>query len=311
VTILQRSPSYVVSMPAVDPVAGLLGRLLPPKLAYRIVRWKNTAFVVMLYRLSRRRPGAVKWAIRRLAERQLPAGYDYDTHLSPSYDPWDQRMCIVPDGDLFDAIRTGRVSIVTDRIDTFTAEGIALESGAVLEADLVVTATGLELLPFGGIRLGVDGSAVSLPETLAYRGMLLSGVPNLAYAFGYINQSWTLGSDLTCEHVCRLLNHMDRHGYAQCTPRRPEHAVGSTPFFELSSGYVLRANDRFPQQASSDPWRREPNYLRNRRSMRRAPLVDDPALEFSSHTVLKASQLPQGRIEPSSRAGPSAAHASP
>jgi monooxygenase len=189
-------------------------------------------------------------------------------------------MCIVPDGDLFDAIGAGRVSVVTDRIETFTETGLALESGAELEADLIVTATGLKMVPFGGIRLAVDGSDVELDEALVYRGMLLSGVPNMAFAFGYINQSWTLGADLTWEQVCRLLNHMGRHGYTQCTPRNGDPAITRAPFMELTSGYVLRASDQFPRQGSRDPWRREQNYARNRRSLRRAP-IDDPALEFS------------------------------
>jgi cation diffusion facilitator CzcD-associated flavoprotein CzcO len=286
VTLVQRSPSYVVSVPALDPVAGLLGRVLPARLAYPIVRRKNVRLTLGLYDLSRRRPLAMRQLVRRQLERRLPAGYDIDTHFSPRYEPWDQRMCFVPDGDLFKAISDGRVSVVTDRIETLTARGLALASGAELEADLIVTATGLELVPLGGIELSVDGAAVSLPDAVAYRGMMLSGVPNLAFAFGYINQSWTLGSDLTCEHVCRLLGHMDRNGYRQCTPRRPAPASASAPFLELTSGYVLRAIDRFPRQGTGDPWRRQQNYPRDRRAVRRAPL-DDPALEFSPRAPLR------------------------
>ena len=280
VTMLQRSPSYIISLPAVDPVAGLLGRVLPTRLAYPVVRWKNVMIALAIYGLSRRRPAAMKRLIRRLLERQLPPGYDIDTHFTPRYEPWDQRMCLVPDGDLFDAIGAGRVSVVTDRIETFTETGLALASGVELEADLIVTATGLRMVPFGGIRLSVDGSRIELDEALVYKGMLLSGVPNMAFAFGYTNQSWTLGSDLTCEQVCRLLNHMDRHGYTQCTPRNRDAAITGVPFAELTSGYVLRAIDQFPRQGSKDPWRRQQNYVRDRRSVRRAP-IDDPALEFS------------------------------
>jgi monooxygenase len=218
----------------------------------------------------------IRWAL----ERRLPPGYDIDTHFNPRYEPWDQRMCIVPDGDLFDAIGSGRVSVVTDRIETFTETGLALASGSELEADLIVTATGLKMVPFGGIRLRVDGGDVELAETLAYRGMLLSGVPNMAFAFGYTNQSWTLGADLTSQQVCRLLTHMDRYGYTQCTPRRRDPAVTGVPFADLTSGYVLRTIDQFPKQGSRDPWRREQHYARNRRALRRAP-IDDPALEFT------------------------------
>jgi monooxygenase len=280
VTMLQRSPSYIISIPAVDPIADLLGRILPTRLAYPVVRWKNVMLALGIYGLSRRRPAAMKRLIRKLLERRLPPGYDIDTHFNPRYEPWDQRMCIVPDGDFFDAICAGRVSVVTDRVETFTEKGLALASGSELEADLIVTATGLKMVPFGGIRLSVDGSDVQLADTLVYRGMMLSGVPNMAFAFGYTNQSWTLGSDLTCEHVCRLLNHMDRSGFTRCTPRNRDPAISGVPFADLTSGYVLRAIDQFPRQGHMDPWRREQNYARNRRSLRRAPL-DDPALEFS------------------------------
>jgi monooxygenase len=280
VTMLQRSPSYIVSLPAVDPVASLLGRVLPTRLIYPIVRWKNIMGALALYGLSRRRPAAMRQLIRKGLERRLPPGYDIDTHFNPRYEPWDQRMCFVPDGDLFDAISAGRVSVVTDHIETFTETGLALASGAELEADMIVTATGLNMVPFGGIRLSVDGADVELPEAVAYQGMLLSDVPNMAFAIGYANQSWTLGADLTSQQVCRLLNHMDRFGYTQCTPRNGESGAARMGFGELTSGYVLRAIDQFPKQGPKDPWRREQHYVRNRRSLRRA-LLDDPALEFS------------------------------
>ncbi len=280
VTMLQRSPSYIISLPAVDSLAGLLGRVLPARLAYPVVRWKNVLLALAIYGLSRRRPAAMKRLIRRGLEHRLPPGFDIDTHFTPRYEPWDQRLCIAPDGDLFEAIGAGRVSIVTDRIETFTETGLALASGSELEADLIVTATGLEMVPLGGIRLNVDGSDVELDKALLYRGMQISGVPNLAFAFGYTNQSWTLGADLTCEQVCRLLEHMDRCGYTACTPRNRDSAITGVPFAELTSGYVLRASDKFPQQGSKDPWRREQNHARTLRSMRRAR-IDDPALEFS------------------------------
>jgi monooxygenase len=292
VTMLQRSPSYIISLPAVDPIAGLLGRVLPTRLSYPIVRWKNIMITTAIYGLSRRWPVAMKRLIRKLLERQLPPGYDVDTHFNPSYEPWDQRMCLVPDGDLFEAIKAGRASVVTDSVETFTRAGIMLASGDELEADLIVTATGLSLLPFGGIELSVDGRDVKLPEALAYRGMLISGVPNMAFVFGYVNQSWTLGSDLACEYVCRLLNHMDRHGYTQCRPRDRDRPRGVLPFAELTSGYMLRAIDQFPRQSSSDPWRRQQHYPRDRRSVRRAS-VSDPALEFSR---TPARRDPSGQV---------------
>jgi cation diffusion facilitator CzcD-associated flavoprotein CzcO len=280
VTMLQRSPSYVLSVPASDPIAGLLDRLLPTRIAYPIVRWKNVAIALAIYRLSRRRPETTKRILRRLMERRLPPGYDIDRHFTPRYEPWDQRLCLVPDNDLFEEISAERVSIVTDEIDTFTERGLALRSGTELEADLIVTATGLSMVPFGDILLTVDEAEVDLPKAIIYRGMMLSGVPNMAFAFGYINQSWTLGSDLTCEHVCRLLDHMNRRGYTRCTPRPPAETVGVVPFAALTSGYIRRAIDQFPRQAARDPWQRQQNYALNRRSMRRTP-VEDPALEFS------------------------------
>jgi cation diffusion facilitator CzcD-associated flavoprotein CzcO len=278
--MLQRSPSYIISLPAVDPVARALGWALPTRYTYPLVRWKNVLLALGIYGLSRRRPAAMKRVIRKSLERRLPAGYDIDTHFKPSYEPWDQRMCIVPDGDFFDAIAAGRVSVVTDRIEGFTDTGIALESGSVLEADMVVTATGLDLVPIGGIRLSVDGDDVDVGQALTYRGMMLSGVPNMAFSFGYTNQSWTLGSDLTARQICRLLSHMDRYGHTQCTPRTHDPAVTPVQFVDLSSGYIRRAMDRFPKQGSKDPWRRQQSYTQNSRAFRR-PIVDDPELEFS------------------------------
>jgi cation diffusion facilitator CzcD-associated flavoprotein CzcO len=283
VTMLQRSPSYVFAFPASDSVVGLLGRLLPSRLAYSIVRWRNVKIQTAIWGLSRRWPALMRRLIRKRAQRRLPPSFDVDTHFNPRYDPWDERMCIAADGDLFEAITAGRVSVVTDRIDTFTETGVKLASGRELEAELVVTATGLNLQPLGGIELSVEGTEVELGETLAYRGAMISGLPNLAFAFGYINQSWTLGADLTAQYVCRLLNYMDEQGYERCTPRNLNRVPGSTPFFELSSGYVLRGGDLFPKQGSSDPWYRPLHYPRNRRTMMRRP-INDPALEFARVT---------------------------
>src|SRR5215213_2271043 len=279
VTMLQRTPSYVLSLPADDPVARLAGRVLPTSAAYSVVRWKNVLATMLLFQLSRRRPESVKRMIRRGVERQLPAGFDVDTHFSPPYSPWDQRMCFVPDGDLFRAVRSGSASVVTGTIDRFTRGGIRLTSGEELEADVVVTATGLNLLAIGGMSLSVDGSPVELSKTLAYKGMMLSGVPNFALALGYTNASWTLKCDLVSEYVCRLLNHMDAHGYQQVTPTAPELPMETQPLIDLKSGYVLRSVGLLPRQGPHPPWRLHQNYPRDLRILRRGS-VDDSGVQF-------------------------------
>jgi monooxygenase len=281
VTMLQRSPSYVVSLPAEDPLANLARRLLPPRHAYTVVRWKNVLIQLLVFQLSRRRPRVMKALIRKGLENRLPPGYDIDTHFKPRYNPWDQRMCLVPDGDLFDSICDGRASVVTDTIETFTETGLRLASGAELEADLVVTATGLDLLPLGGLEMSVDGRVVELPKTMGYKGMMLSGVPNMAVAIGYTNASWTLKCDLTCEYVCRLLKHMDEHGYRQATPENNDPSVTEEPFIDFTSGYVLRAIDRFPRQGSKAPWRLYQNYARDIVALRHGKL-EDGALVFTN-----------------------------
>jgi monooxygenase len=280
VTMLQRSPSYVLSLPGVDPIAGALRRALPAKVAYPLVRWKNVLLATLLYQLSRRRPALIKRLIRKGVERQLPPGYDIDTHFKPRYDPWDQRMCLVPDGDLFEALSAGRASVVTDQIETFTENGLALASGTELEADVIVTATGLNMLVFGGIELSVDERAIELPQTTSYKGMMLGGVPNMAFAIGYTNASWTLKCDLTCEYVCRLLNHMDAHGYAQCTPDDSDPTIERQPMLDFSSSYIQRAIETFPKQGSKPPWRLYQNYPRDILGLRFGA-VEDGAMRFS------------------------------
>ena len=282
VTMLQRSPSYVVSLATEDPLAAALERMVPARIAYPILRWKSILLTMLSFQLSRRWPGIVKAVLKRALARQLPSGFDLDTHFSPTYNPWDQRLCVVPGGDLFRAIRTGRASIVTDEIATFTERGIELRSGAELEADLVVTATGLRLLAFGGVHFVVDGRGVELPETMSYRGMMRSGVPNFAVAVGYTNASWTLKCDLTCAYVCRLLNHMEARGYRQCVPRR-DPSVAERPFLDFSSGYVLRSLHELPKQGSEAPWRLYQNYPRDIVSLRFGRL-EDGVLEFSGAT---------------------------
>ena len=282
VTMLQRSPSYVLALPGEDPIAKALHRVLGAKASYPIVRWKNVLITMLIFQLSRHRPGVIKGLIRKGVEKQLPPGYDIDTHFKPTYDPWDQRMCLVPDGDLFKAISAGRASVLTDQIDTFTERGIRLASGTELEADLIVTATGLNLVALGGMQVVVDGREIELGETMTYRGMMISGIPNLAFAFGYTNASWTLKSDLTCEYVCRLLNHMDQQGYQQCTPQNRDPSIAAQPFIDFSSGYVLRAIDRFPRQGSKAPWRLYQNYVLDILSLRFGA-IEDGTMQFS-HT---------------------------
>ncbi len=280
VTMLQRSPSYVVSLPAEDRIANVLRRNLPAKAAYAIARWKNVLRTMLSFQLSRRRPGMMKAVLRKALASQLPPGYDIDTHFKPRYDPWDQRLCLIPNGDLFEAIRDGRASVVTDRIDTFTEKGLKLESGAELEADLVVTATGLNLLALGGLEISVDGRDIELSETMSYKGMMLSGVPNLAFAIGYTNASWTLKCDLTCEYVCRLLAYMDEHGYRQCTARNRDPSIVELPFIDFSSGYVQRSIDKFPKQGSKAPWRLHQNYPLDILNLKFGA-IEDGAMQFS------------------------------
>jgi monooxygenase len=280
VTMLQRSPSYIVSLPSEDPIAKRLRRLLPVKVAYPLLRWKNVLLTMASFQLSRRRPKLMRALLRKGLERQLPAGYDIDTHFNPDYNPWDQRLCLVPNGDLFEAIGDGRASVVTDHIDTFTENGIKLRSGAELEADVIVTATGLNLLALGGIEIAVDGREVTLSETMGYKGMMLSGVPNFAFAVGYTNASWTLKCDLTCEYVCRLLDHMDKLGYKQCMPYNRDPSVRELPFLDFSSGYVQRSIDKFPKQGSKAPWRLHQNYALDIYNLKFGSL-EDSAMEFS------------------------------
>jgi cation diffusion facilitator CzcD-associated flavoprotein CzcO len=212
------------------------------------------------YQLSRRRPRLAKALIRKGVEAQLPEDYDVDTHFSPHYSPWDQRLCVCPDGDLFKAISSDRAAIVTDQVESFTEKGIRLRSGRELEADVIVTATGLQLLPLGGIAISVDGQALDLPRRLTYKGAMLAGVPNAAVVMGYTNASWTLKCDLTLEYVCRLLNHMRERHYDYCVPSDPGPGIGSEPLLNLSSGYVLRSVNKFPRQGSQRPWRLYQNY---------------------------------------------------
>jgi monooxygenase len=279
VTMLQRSPTYVVSRPARDKLADRLREKLPARLAYGLTRAKNVALTTFFYQMSRRRPEQMKRLMVGGVKRQLGREFDVRTHFTPRYKPWDQRVCLVPDGDLFKAIRSGKASVVTDRIATFTERGIRLESGQELEADLIVTATGLELLPLGGIALTVDGAPVVLPEKFAYKGMMLSDVPNYALAIGYTNASWTLKADLTSEYVCRILNHMKRHGYQRVAPENHDPALRPIPWMDLTAGYVQRNLAVFPKQGSKRPWQLYQNYVRDLMLLRYAR-VDDGVMQF-------------------------------
>jgi monooxygenase len=279
VTMLQRSPSYIVTLPAEDRLSNFLRRRLPAKTAYAITRWKNVVLQLASFNISRRWPEFMKGVIRRGVLRRLPDGYDVDVHFAPAYNPWEQRLCLVPDNDLFDAISAGSASVVTDEIDTFTEQGIRLRSGAELEADVIVTATGLNLLLFGGVEVVVDGEPVDFSERVAYKGMMICGVPNLALALGYTNASWTLKCDLTAHYVCRLLNHMREHGYDAATPLPPDPSMPTYPFIDFNAGYVLRSIHMLPKQGPRSPWRLHQNWFKDVKLVRRGP-VDD-SMEFS------------------------------
>jgi cation diffusion facilitator CzcD-associated flavoprotein CzcO len=279
VTMLQRSPTYIVSRPSEDTLANSLRQKLPAMLAYQITRWKNVLLGMWFFRLARRKPEKVKAGIIGLIRKQLGPDYDVATHFTPRYNPWDQRLCLVPDGDLFREINAGRMSIVTDHIERFTQSGIKLKSGEELQADIIVTATGLQMKLFSGLEVSVDGTRIDLAKTMSYKGMMFSGVPNFAAAFGYTNASWTLKADLTCEYVCRLLRYMDRRGYRQCMPKR-DPSVAELPWLDFTSGYVQRALHQLPRQGAKKPWRLYQNYARDLMALRFGS-VKDGAMQFS------------------------------
>jgi monooxygenase len=291
VTMLQRSPTYIMTLPGEDPIAKVIRRALPEQAAYAVVRWKNVLSQGLFFQLSRSAPGLIKRLVAATIKRQLPDDVPLDPHFTPTYDPWDQRVCLVPDGDLFTALRERKASIVTDRIATFTPTGLRLESGAELEADIVISATGLRLLPLGGIDFAVDGQEIDLATTVGYKGMMFSGLPNMAVALGYTNASWTLKCDLTCEYVCRLLNHMDFHGYRRVLPRALPAGEETRPLIDLQSGYVQRALASFPKQGSRAPWRLYQNYARDIMMLRRGPLEDE-GIEFTGATNASAAAEP-------------------
>ncbi|HEY1707483.1 MAG TPA: NAD(P)/FAD-dependent oxidoreductase [Rhizomicrobium sp.] len=293
VTMLQRSPTYVVSRPAEDAMANWLRAKLPAKLAYAITRWRNVLFGMFFFNMARKKPEKVKTQLIDMVKKELGPDYDVATHFTPRYNPWDQRLCLVPDSDLFNAIKDGSASVVTDQIDTFTPTGIRLKSGHELEADIVVAATGLALELLGGLKVTIDGVPKNVSKTMSYKGMMYSDVPNLASAFGYTNASWTLKCDLTCDYVCRLLNYMDRKGMPIAVPHNDDPSVEELPWLDFSSGYVQRAAEILPKQGSKKPWKLYQNYALDLLTLRYGK-IDDGTLRFSKpHPVAANSNAPQ------------------
>jgi len=282
ITMLQRSPTYVASVPEKDKLSNELRKYLPEKLVYRLARTRNIGFQMLIYNLCKQRPDMMRKVLQGMIERQL--GKDFDMkHFTPKYNPWDERLCAVPNGDLFKSLREGKASVVTDHIETFTERGIKLKSGQELEADIVITATGLDLKLMGGMQLSLDGKPVDISETMAYRALMFRDVPNLAMVFGYTNSSWTLKADISCEYVCRLLKRMDKTGMRQVTPRNNDPSVKEQPFLDFNAGYVMRAMKKkiFPAQGNKAPWKLKQNYLFDLMNLRFSKL-DDGCLEFSN-----------------------------
>ena len=279
VTMLQRSPTYIVSLPGTDAVAEALRGKVSDTRAYDIVRWKNVAFGIAMFNFCRRFPEQAKKLIIGNVKKQLGADFDVEKHFTPSYNPWDQRLCLVPDGDLFKSLKSGRAEIVTDKIDRFTAKGIRLQSGTELEADLVVTATGLKLLLAGGMKMEIDGKPMVANQTFNYKGTMLSDVPNFAVVLGYTNASWTLKCDLACEYVCRLLDRLDKGGYRSVTPKMGNVEGPTAPLMDFTSGYVQRALDDLPKQGHKKPWRLYQNYVLDLLGLRHGA-IEDTALVF-------------------------------
>lgn len=290
VTMLQRSPTYMLSLPSHDKLANFLRRHLPARMSYRLTRWKNVLFGAGFYWLCKHRPDSTKQWLFRQIKKAVGADYDVGTHFTPRYLPWDQRVCFVPDGDLFAAIKSGKADIVTDEIETFTANGIKLRGGAELCADIIVTATGINLLLLGGIEVAVDGRCVDFSQHMIYRGAMYEGVPNLASVFGYTNASWTLRCELTCNFVCRLLNHMDQNAYQVAVPKSNDTSVKTERWLNLSSGYIERASDRLPKQGSRSPWKQPNNYVFDALGMITAGL-DDGVIKYSRPAASKPEQI--------------------
>ena len=295
VTMLQRSPSYVISMPEQDRIANFLRRILPAMWAYKLSRWKNVGFMTVLYQFCQHFPGVAKRRLIGRVREQVGPDFDVQTHFTPRYNPWEQRMCLVPDADMFDAIKAGRASVVTDQIETFTEKGILLKSGRELEADIIITATGLVMQAFGGAEMIVDGQRVDASKVLAYKGVMMSGVPNFASVFGYINASWTLKADLICNYVCRLLDFMEKKAVRQVTPKAGDESAVAGFVEKFTPGYINRALARWPKQGAKAPWRVYQNYFRDSLALKWSR-IDDGVLEFSN-PVTATKREPLGLAE--------------
>ncbi len=297
VTMLQRSPTYIVALPGEDEIANWLREHLPAKHAYAITRWKNVLYSTAMYWFCRLQPDRAKALIIDQVRQLLGDDFDVEKHFTPNYNPWDQRVCLAPDGDFFRTIRSGRASVVTDQIECFTERGIRTQSGTEIEADLIVTATGLELKFLGGLEVEVDGEAVHLPDAFMYKGMMCSDIPNMALSLGYTNASWTLKSDLACEYVCRLINHMDKWGYDYCCPRANDPSLEAVVMLPLTAGYIRRGVHRFPHEGASFPWKLRQNYPLDLITLRYAPVEDD-VMQFGRADSSVGQTQPSDHPEP-------------
>lgn len=287
VTMLQRSPSYVASIPQSDPISENLRKFLPEKIVYRMARARNVALQAGFYHLCKKQPGFARNLLLKMVKKQLGEHADMK-HFTPDYNPWDERLCAVPSGDLFKVIRQGKASVVTDLIDTFTADGIKLKSGQELQADIIVSATGLTLQLLGGVKVSVDNKPIDVSQSMAYRALMLSDIPNAAMIFGYTNASWTLKADISSEYLCRLINHMDKQGFRQVTPRQNDRNITEAPFLDMQSGYIQRAKNIFPKQGNKAPWKTVQNYMFDLTQLRYTK-IDDGILEFTNPPAVKVS----------------------
>ena len=281
VTMLQRSPTYVVSRPAVDKMANFLRTVMPEKWAYTLIRWRNVAFQQFFFRQTRSNPEKARERLLGMVREELGPDFDVDKHFNPAYNPWEQRLCLVPDSDLFNALKSGKAEVETDHIERFTETGIALKSGKSLDADIIVTATGLNLIFMNGVQVSLDGAKVDPGKLLNYKGVMLSNMPNLAVTFGYTNASWTLKADLTSEYVCRLLNLMDEKGATSAMPYLAAFPNETEPFVDFSSGYFARVMDQFPRQHTEAPWKLHQNYFTDRKNLRELP-IEDGVMQFNT-----------------------------
>jgi monooxygenase len=282
VTMLQRSPTYIGSLPLVDPVAAQANKYLPKNVAHVVNRWKAIAMATGQYQLARKFPKMFKKALKDMATRRLPDGFDYEKHFSPRYNPWDERVCLAPNGDFFKTIKAGKADVVTDTIETFTETGIKLTSGEELQADIIITATGLNMQLFGGATATRNGEPIDLTKSMTYKGLMLSGVPNMAITFGYTNASWTLKADLVSEFICRVLNYMDANGFDRVEPQHPGDPIDEEPFMDFTPGYFRRAMDTLPKSGSEAPWKLKQNYFFDLRLIRHGK-VDEESLHFTKH----------------------------